>query len=81
MVESQVNVFDGDDIGRMLASLAIYRIGLTDLNFRPDESEDEKVRDATLVFVSEVLGPKIVGRVDQIEAELRARAEGDRNGN
>lgn len=66
----------GEELGAMLAALAIYRIGLTDLQFRSDETEDEEIRDKTLVFVSEVLGPKIVARVDQIEAELRSRVDG-----
>lgn len=62
------------DVSRMLASLAIYRIGLVDLQFNADESDDEALRDKTLLFVSNALGPKIVGMVDQVEAELRSIA-------
>jgi hypothetical protein len=70
-----VTQITGEEIGSMLAALAIYRIGLTDLEFREDEADARDTRDKTLIFVSEVLGPKIVSRVDQIEAELRARSE------
>lgn len=72
--------FSAEDVGSMLAALAIYHIGMTDLVFRPDEKESEVLRNKTLEFISEVLGPRIIARVDQIEAELRQRAE-ERNSN